>query len=177
LSGFLADLAAVWIEPGLHKEIRVGTVNKIVDYFVHGSKDLLCIWRDNCVNDFVYIDPVGQVVQCDCSVTRHPEFHFGNVLVEGSLMDLLLNGEACRRLQTKPGEVVRKEDCPDCKYLALCHVGCPIRAYTVCGDVFRKDPYFELYRRLFQHMEELTSGSLNGGPNANEFEGVKRIRT
>jgi len=163
LSGFLADLADIWIEQGFHKGVRVGPFNKLMDYFIHGSKDLLCIWRDNCVNDFVCIDPLGRVAQCDCWVTSYPEFHFGNVLAEGSLSDLLRNSEARRQLRARPVELIRKQGCLDCKYLTLCHGGCPIRAYTFYGDVFRRDPYCELYMRLFQHMEELAAGSLSAG--------------
>jgi uncharacterized protein len=161
LSGFLADLAAVWMDRGFHRGVRVGPFNKLMDYFVHGRKDLLCIWRDNCVNDFVCIDPLGQVAQCDCWVTSYPEFHFGNVLDEGSLSDLLQNSEARRRLQTRPGVLIQKEDCLDCDYLTLCHGGCPVRAYTVYGDVFRKDPYCEFYRRLFRDMEEMAAKGVN----------------
>jgi uncharacterized protein len=171
LSGFLADLAAVWMERGFQQGVKVGPFNQLMDYFVHGSKDLLCMWRGNCVNDFICIGPQGQVAQCDCWVTSYPEFHFGNVLEEGSLSDLLQNSEARRRLQTRPGVLIQKEDCLDCDYLTLCHGGCPVRAYTVYGDIFRKDPYCEFYRRLFQDMEvmaakgvtsDLTSGLRRG---------------
>ena len=157
LGGFLAELAAVWMERGFHNGVRVGPFNKLVDYFVNGVKDLMCIWQDNCVNDFVCIDPRGHVAQCDCWVSSYPEFRFGNVLAEGSLSDLLGNSEARRQLRNRPGVLIRKEDCLDCNYLSLCHGGCPVRAYTVYGDVHRKDPYCELYRRLFQDMEEMAA--------------------
>jgi uncharacterized protein len=157
LSSFLADLATVWIDRGFHRGVRVGPFNKLMDYFVHGNKDLLCIWRDNCVNDFVCIDPLGQVAQCDCWVTSYPEFWFGNVLDEGSFSDLLQNSAARRRLQIRPGVLIQNEDCLECGYLTLCHGGCPVRAYTVYGDIFRKDPYCELYRRLFQNMEAMAA--------------------
>jgi radical SAM protein with 4Fe4S-binding SPASM domain len=157
LSRFLADLAAVWMDRGFHRGVRVGPFSKLMDYFVHGRKDLLCIWRDNCVNDFICIDPLGRVAQCDCWVTSYPEFRFGNILDEGSLSDLLRNSEARLQLQTRPGVLIRKEDCLDCTYLTLCHGGCPVRAYTVYGDVFRKDPYCELYRRLFRNMEAMAA--------------------
>ena len=157
LSGFLADLASVWMDRGFQRGVQVGPFNKLMDYFVHGRKDLLCIWRDNCVNDFVCIDPRGHVAQCDCWVTSYPEFRFGNVLDDGSLSELLQNSEARRQLRTRPGVLIREEDCLECKYLTLCHGGCPVRAYTVHGDVFRKDPYCELYRRLFQNMESMAA--------------------
>ena len=122
-----------------------------------GNKNLLCIWRDNCVNEFVCIDPRGHVAQCDCWVTGYPESRFGNIFDAGSLSDLLRNSKARRRLQARPGELILKEDCLDCVYLAICHGGCPVRAYTVHGDLFRKDPYCQLYKSLFQHMEAMAA--------------------
>jgi radical SAM protein with 4Fe4S-binding SPASM domain len=90
-------------------------------------------------------------------VTSYPEFRFGNILDEGSLSELLQNSEARRRLQARPGVLIQKEDCLDCHYLTLCHGGCPVRAYTVHGDIFRKDPYCDFYQRLFQNMEVMAA--------------------
>jgi hypothetical protein len=39
-----------------------------------------------------------------------------------------------------------------CDYLALCHGGCAVRAFSVHGTLFEKDPHCELYRSLFGHM-------------------------
>jgi uncharacterized protein len=167
LSRFLEDLAAIWMEQGVHRGVRVGPFNKLTEYFAHGNKDLLCMWRDNCVNDFVCIGPRGQVAQCDCWVTSYPEFWFGNVLDEGSLSDLLQNSEARRRLQTRPGVLIQQEDCLECDYLSICHGGCPVRAYTVHGDILRKDPYCQLYRRLFQDMEEIAAKGVVSGQSIN----------
>ena len=157
MSRFLTNLANVWMEHGFQRGVRVGPINQLLDYFVYGKQNLLCIWRDNCVNEFVCVDPQGYVAQCDCWVTGYPESRFGNIFDAGSLSDLLRNSEARRRLQTRPGELILKEDCLDCAYLTICHGGCPVRAYTVHGDLFRKDPYCQLYKRLFQNMEAMAA--------------------
>jgi hypothetical protein len=47
-----------------------------------------------------------------------------------------------------------KRDCIDCSYLALCHGGCPVRTYSLRGTLFEKDPYCELYKKLFRHIED-----------------------
>jgi uncharacterized protein len=167
LSTFLEDLAKVWIARGFDRGVRVGPFNKLVDYFVHGNRDFLCIWRDNCVNDFVCIDARGFVAQCDCWVTSYPELRFGNVFDSSSLSDLLRHSSARQRLQSRPGVLIQTEDCLECEYLSICHGGCPVRAYSVHGDIFRKDPYCQLYRRLFQDLEELAARRLNSGLNVN----------
>jgi uncharacterized protein len=163
LSRFLADLAQVWMDRGFQKGVRVGPFARLLDYFMQGNKDLPCIWRDNCVNEFICVDPRGQVAQCDCWVTAYPESWFGNIFSAGSLSDLLQNSEARRRLQTRPGVLIQKEDCLDCHYLTLCHGGCPVRAYTVYGDIYAKDPYCTLYRRLFAGMEALAACRVQNG--------------
>jgi radical SAM protein with 4Fe4S-binding SPASM domain len=160
LGDFLADLATVWMERGFQKGVSVDPFNKLLDYFVQGSKDVLCIWRDNCVNDFVCVDPQGYVAQCDCWVTGYPESWFGNIFAAGSFSDLLQNSEARRRLQTRPGVLIRREDCLECDYLAICHGGCPVRAYSVHGDIDTKDPYCPLYRRLFAGLEALAASGV-----------------
>ena len=180
LSQFYRDLADIWVERGSQDGVRVGPFSKLVDYFVTGNKDLLCIWRDNCVNEFVCIDPRGNVAQCDCWVTSYPEFRFGNILEVNSLSALLRESTARRNMQARPGRLIQEEDCLECEYLSICHGGCPVRTYTVHGDLFRKDPYCELYRRLFQDMEEKAAelsrkaSSTNKDPEANEGKGFLR---
>jgi radical SAM protein with 4Fe4S-binding SPASM domain len=153
LSRFLVELADVWMEQGYPRQIKVGPFNRLLDYFINGNRNLLCIWQDNCANEFICIDPNGNIAQCDCWVTGYPAFWFGNIFDNISLANLLHESDARRRLLARPGALILKEDCLDCVYLTLCHGGCPVRAYTVYGDLFRKDPYCQVYQTLFAYME------------------------
>jgi radical SAM protein with 4Fe4S-binding SPASM domain len=157
LARFLMDLAAVWIKRGNDSGVQVGPLDRLMNYFVHGDKDLLCIWRDNCVNEFVCIDPQGNVSQCDCWAASYPEFRFGNLFDGDTLFDLLRASEARRRLLDRPGVLITQEDCLECDYLGICHGGCPVRAYSVHGRINTKDPYCALYRRLFAGLEGLAA--------------------
>jgi len=157
LTRFLVDLGRVWFERGFRNGVRISPFSKLVDYFLHGNKDFACIWRDNCVNEFICIDPRGHIAQCDCWVTSYPEWRFGNVFFAAGLTDLLQESPVRRSLQSRPSRLVRREDCLECDYLSICHGGCPVRAFTVHGDIFRKDPYCELYRNLFQIAREITA--------------------
>ena len=38
--------------------------------------------------------------------------------------------------------------------LSICHGGCPVRAYTITGKFFARDPYCEVYKAMFSRMEE-----------------------
>ncbi len=169
LTRFFADLATIWFERGFEKGVTIGPLSKLVDYFLHGNKDFACIWRENCVNEFVCIDPGGHVAQCDCWVTSYPEWRFGNVFAADSLTDLLRKSPARRSLQSRPGVLVQREDCLECDYLGICHGGCPVRAFTVHADVFRKDPYCELYRNLFQTVREM---AVKRPPGLDSPEGI-----
>jgi len=157
LAAFLLDLAAIWLERDFDRQITVGPLDRLLDYFETGRKDLLCIWQDNCVNGFVCIDPQGHVSQCDCWAASYPEFRFGNIFGRDSLSAILLNSDARRRLQERPGMLIQREDCIECSYLGICHGGCPVRAYTVHGDLCGKDPYCRLYRKLFEGIEVLVA--------------------
>lgn len=157
LAGFLLDLASVWVERDANRQVTIGPLDRLLDYFETGRKDLLCIWQDNCVNGFVCIDPQGHVSQCDCWAASYPEFRFGNIFDGTGLSAMLRTSDARGRLRERPGVLIQQEDCIECTYLGICHGGCPVRAYTVHGDLCRKDPYCRLYRKLFGGMEALAA--------------------
>lgn len=153
LSTFLKNLADIWMADGLRKQVRVAPFDRLQHFFMDGIRDLVCIWKENCAQEFICIDPNGNVAQCDCWVTSYPDARFGNIFDCSSLTELLSNSPARRQLLSRPGVLIENEDCLECDYLTLCHGGCPVRAYTVHGNLFRKDPYCEVYRVLFQEME------------------------
>lgn len=156
LTRFLVDLSNIWMERGYEQGVMIGPFDSLMDYFAHGGKSLPCIWRDNCANEFICIDPRGNVAQCDCWAATYPEFHFGNILGDADLAELLTSSEARDRLLDRSSQIIQREDCLDCEYLALCHGGCPIRSYTVWGDLTTKDPYCETYKALFRRLENIT---------------------
>lgn len=157
LTQFLLDLADLWANRGRGAGVRIGPFDKLLAYFEQGSKDVLCIWRENCANELVCIDPRGHIAQCDCWVSSYPEYRFGNLFTPASLSDLLQGSQARQKFHLRPGQLVQTEDCLDCDYLALCHGGCPVRAYSVRGDLLKKDPYCALYQGIFRRMEEIAA--------------------
>jgi radical SAM protein with 4Fe4S-binding SPASM domain len=159
LTRFLVDLADQWKDRGLAHGVRLGPFDKLLEAFTSGNRDLLCIWRHNCVNDFVCIDPRGHVAQCDCWVVGYPECRFGNLFESDTLSALLRESAARRSLQSRPGVLIQTEDCLECDYLGFCHGGCPVRAYTVHGSLFKKDPYCGLYKSLFQKLREVPASA------------------
>jgi uncharacterized protein len=157
LTRFLIELIDIWIATGYDQGVKIGPFDRLIDYFIDGDPGLVCIWRDNCANEFFCIDPKGNVAQCDCWVASYPQFHFGNLLENESLSDLLANSAARRQFLERPASLMQQEDCLNCTYLSLCHGGCPVRAYTVEKDLRRKDPYCETYQAVFKHMEQIAA--------------------
>ncbi len=137
--------------------VRIGPFDVLEAAFHHAEKCLPCLWRPNCLKEFVAIDPMGNVAQCDCWVTSYPESRFGNLLDTPDLAKLFISPFAAR-LAKRPASILAKEDCLTCKHLALCHGGCPVRTYTAMGTLERKDPYCELYYKLFDYAEQAEPG-------------------
>jgi len=134
--------------------VSVGPFDRLLEYFLEGASALPCIWRENRANESLCVDPRGDVAQCDCWVSSDPEYGFGNIATAGSLCGLLQASRTHRQFRERPALIMRREDCLDCESLALCHGGCPVRAYSVHGDIARKDPDCEVYRILFQHVRQ-----------------------
>jgi len=153
LSRFYVELTDVWLERGYGQGVAVGPVDELLKRFTDGGGCLPCIWQQNCADEFVAIDARGFVAQCDCWVTSYPEYFFGNIFESDSFTELLLNSPARRQFLERP-QVTIGQGCLECDYLSLCHGGCPVRTYTMTGTLFEKDPYCQLYKVLFRHIED-----------------------
>lgn len=157
LGDFLCDLGGLWLKHGYDKGITVGPFDQLLSWFLHEDADLPCIWGDNCTNSFFCVDPRGHVSQCDCWVSSYPNFRFGNIFACNSLSELFNSNEIRQQFLDRPAELVQHRDCIECNYLAICHGGCPVRAYSTFGRIVEKDPYCDTYKILFQFMEEKAS--------------------
>jgi radical SAM protein with 4Fe4S-binding SPASM domain len=155
LGRFFVELTDVWLERGYGRGVTVGPFDALLSYFVRGDGEIPCIWRPSCADEFVCIDARGHVAQCDCWVTSYPDFRFGNIFEQENLTELLRESAARQRLRERPQRLVARGKCVECDYLGVCHGGCAIRAYTVHGDLFQRDPYCEAYRTLFAHVESV----------------------
>ena len=62
----------------------------------------------------------------------------------------------------RPKRLVEDEDCLSCRYLSICHGGCPVRTYSALGTMMAKDPYCEVYKAVFacaeNHGREILPG-------------------
>lgn len=154
LAAFLGELFDIWIERGLDTGIALGPFDALIDHFTGRPARLPCIWKENCSNQFISVDAKGTVAQCDCWVTSYPDYFFGNLFKEPDLSRMLSESPARREFVERPGKLVEDEDCLECRFLSICHGGCPVRTYTALGTMNSKDPYCEVYKAIFARAED-----------------------
>jgi len=153
LAAFLTGLFDLWMERGHARGVTLGPFDALVHHFTGAPARLPCIWKENCSNQFISIDSKGTVAQCDCWVTSYPESFFGNVFREPSLTDMLRTSPARRAFVDRPAHLVEHEDCLSCRFLSICHGGCPVRTYSALGTMLAKDPYCSVYKAIFSRAE------------------------
>ncbi|MGA7214269.1 MAG: radical SAM protein [Terrimicrobiaceae bacterium] len=153
LAAFLAGLFDIWIERGYDSGVSLGPFDALIDHFTGRPARLPCIWKENCSNQFISVDSKGTVAQCDCWVTSYPESFFGNIFREPDLTRMLRTSPARRDFVERPKRLVEDEDCLSCRYLSICHGGCPVRTYSALGTMMAKDPYCEVYKAVFGRAE------------------------
>jgi uncharacterized protein len=175
LSRFHCELADIWLERGHEHDVRIGPFDQLLNWFMDRDACLPCIWTKNCADEFIAIDARGNVAQCDCWVTSYPDHVFGNIIESDSLSELLRNSTARRRFSARPIKLMQA-DCIQCDYLGLCHGGCPVRTYSMRQSLFDKDPYCQLYKSLFRHMECRATEVMGGVSQASGL-GETRQRT
>jgi radical SAM protein with 4Fe4S-binding SPASM domain len=133
--------------------ISLGPFDALIEHFAGRPARLPCIWKENCSNQFISVDAKGTVAQCDCWVTSYPESFFCNIFREPDLTGMLRNSPARRQFVERPKYLVEHEDCLSCRYLSICHGGCPVRTYSALGTMMAKDPYCEVYKAVFSRAE------------------------
>ncbi len=145
---FYSDLLDIWMRKGRSEGISISPFDQLIDYFRTGEERLSCVWTENCANTFLGIDPKGNVGLCECWVASYPDFVFGNILSCRDMGDIV-NSSVRRQFLERPLRLVEEQDCVECEYLAVCHGGCPVRAYSTTGSIFTKDPYCQASKTLF----------------------------
>ena len=179
LGEFYTELVDVWMEQGYAEGVRIGPFDQLLACFLDEPHLLPCIWHRNCADQFICIHPEGYLAQCDCWVASYPEYRFGNIFDKGSLSAILGASPARKRFLARPSEIIQHQDCIDCDFLAICHGGCPIRAYSVRGNLYDKDPYCPTYLAVFRHMRKVAACLAKGAgvekPGAAVLKGDENV--
>lgn len=154
LTRFCVELMDHWVERGRGRGVQLGPFDALIDRFRGRPSTLPCVWQECCADEFLAIAPAGGVALCDCWVASYPEESFGNVFAAAPLGVQLETSPARRRSLLRPETIAADERCAACRYLHLCHGGCPVRTHSARGTALARDPYCELYLGLFERAEQ-----------------------
>jgi radical SAM protein with 4Fe4S-binding SPASM domain len=88
----------------------------------------------------------GTVAQCDCWVTSLVELSYPNTFLttcfsRTRLTRMLKISRARRDFVERPKRLVSDDDCLFCRFLSICHAGCPVRTYSALGTMHETE-YF-----------------------------------
>jgi uncharacterized protein len=150
LAAFLEDLYVIWRESGRY--LNMNPFNPIEKRLLKNQGSLSCAHAYACADCLLAVAPDGEVGQCDCWLSTRKDFNFGN-LTELPV-DNLLESKNRQLFLQRPTRMIKDELCGKCEYWKICHGGCPIRAFAFTGDLFSRDYYCEVYRRLFSTILE-----------------------
>ena len=153
LARFFIDLFNMWLESGYTQGVSIHYFEELIDYFVAGdTRNFPCEWLPHCSKEVFALDPLGNVMQCDCW-TNFPAFWFGNVMHGCGFEEVMRSASRLELLQ-RPIRLLEKGYCMSCNYLAICHGGCPVRALSAEGTIVAVDPYCDCMRKVFSYIEK-----------------------
>jgi len=145
LGDFMQDLYKIWVESD--RSLNLNPFFALENRIYKNSGRLPCTWSYNCTNFILAVGPKGDIGQCDCWVTTRKEFNFG-VLGETACDDYM-NSANRQKFIERPTRMINDPECGSCAYWSICFGGCPIRALTFNGDMYTKDYYCPVYKKIF----------------------------
>lgn len=121
---FLCEVFDIWYNDG-YPEMSIRFFDNMLAVYLH-EQPQICTSQKTCPTTLV-IEQNGDAYPCDFFI--NPQFKLGNIGTE-SLGSLLYNEKMERFLSMKPS---LPESCVSCKFLHLCHGGCPRNRITDHG--------------------------------------------
>ncbi len=118
-TGFLRDLFAAWWSTA-RDAIEIRELQALVEAVARGTTGL-CIFNDNCMGQYLTIDPNGDVSACDKYV-GDPAYMFGN-LRERNLNEML--EQSTTLAAAHAGVAAQKRRMSACPHYKICFGGCP----------------------------------------------------
>ncbi|WP_306439379.1 anaerobic sulfatase maturase [Paenibacillus sp. tmac-D7] len=143
---FLCDAFDIWYKDGNpNRSIRFFD-NMLSVYLQQGAE--LCIHRKECPKTLI-LEQNGDAYPCDFFISD--DYKIGNV-GEDSLDDILASPVYQKFLSMKPR---LPEKCTSCRYLNLCHGGCPRnRTWSRFDDQVDVDYFCKSYMQIYAYADE-----------------------
>lgn len=106
-----------------------------------------CNFSKCCARHYIAVSPDGQVHTC-ILFAGHPSLALGNI-GKSSLQKILSSPVRQRFLMSRVAQI---PECQNCRWVSLCHAGCPHHAFIKYGAVLQPDAFCESYRLIFEHV-------------------------
>lgn len=146
---FVRDLTDLVLE---REDVTVGPISTFRDCLRGRRVDGIgCVWSPCCAGDFLCVGPGGEVSICDGWVAGLEDWGLGNVW--DTPLSEVLRSPVRRRLMARTRHLM-EAPCGECRWLALCHGGCPLRATAMAGRPEVPDPYCPVYRAIFERLDD-----------------------
>jgi uncharacterized protein len=147
---FLVDMLEVWEERG--RSVRVSPIQAHVDAFTSVGRarpSLVCTFRPSCAGTHVGVDYALDVAGCGRRLDSGGVF--GN-LHRAHLDELIVQSEEQLGIEHRL-EGLLESECRACRFIGVCHGGCPDEASLTSGDYRSKSAWCEAYLALFDAIE------------------------
>jgi len=150
LSYFLEAVYDIWLSSGRY--LNLNPFIPLERRMLKGEGSLSCVWSYSCGKSLMSLGPDGEVGQCDCWISTHKSYIFGNI-IDTATEGILCSGER-EIFLNRPIHVIDDPECAGCDFWQICHGGCPVRAYTFNGDIYSRDHYCKVYKGIFSMILE-----------------------
>lgn len=144
-ANFMNTIFDEWVKNDITK-ISIRMFDSLLTRFL-GYEQTLCIFKESCGGNNVAVESDGTLYQCDHFVYPEAYFKIGNIK-EMSLKEI---EDKTHLLSEKKRAISSK--CKECKWLELCHGGCPKHRFINLKDSKERVSYFcEAYQNIFEHI-------------------------
>lgn len=133
----------------LGKPLPIAPLTEIVYNFYHTERPRLCNFSGTCGNDFIAINPLGDLYNCGrfCDID---EFKIANIGDDFECIDDIFDLKNQLVQWNLSSEV--ENECSKCNWFKVCNRGCPNSSYLFHGKMENHDPYCEGYKKIFTHI-------------------------
>ena len=145
LADFMENLYYTWVDSDRY--LNLNPFSALENRIFESKGRVPCNWSYNCADFLLAVGPDGEVGLCDCWVSTHKEYGFG--YMGKQMVSEILDSPKREDFVNRPINMIRNSECGECEYWMICFGGCPIRALTFSGDIFSKDHYCPVYKRIF----------------------------
>lgn len=144
-ANFMNTIFDEWIKKDI-SSVSIRMFDSLLSRF-SGNEQTLCVFKENCGGNNVALESDGTLYQCDHFVYPEDKFKIGNF----QSLSLTEIQDKTALLSNIKKDISSR--CKECKWLEICHGGCPKHRFVNINDSNERVSYFcEAYQNIFEHI-------------------------